>query len=150
MASIGVQSSGSGKKSVDAEVPLVPFIDLLLCCIMFLLVTAVWNQLATVQARQRVPGDTTGVTGPPPDDPLVLSVQANGYVLASSAGDRLEVADAEELTQRLDERRRMAPREHRIVVAPEDGVSYETIIGAMDLAAGAGYWDVSLADGATM
>ena len=56
MATIEVGSGRAEKKSVDASVPLIPFIDLLLCCIMFLLVTAVWNQLASVDVAQRVPG----------------------------------------------------------------------------------------------
>src|SRR5256885_11148397 len=38
-----------GKKPQDAELNLVPFIDLLSCCISFLLITAVWTQIAGLQ-----------------------------------------------------------------------------------------------------
>src|SRR5438105_2641124 len=38
-----------GKKALDAELNLVPFIDLLSCCISFLLITAVWTQIAGLQ-----------------------------------------------------------------------------------------------------
>src|SRR5258708_32455874 len=38
-----------GKKPLDAELNLVPFIDLLSCCISFLLITAVWTQIAGLQ-----------------------------------------------------------------------------------------------------
>ena len=38
-----------GKKALDAELNLVPFIDLLSCCIAFLLITAVWTQIAGLQ-----------------------------------------------------------------------------------------------------
>ena len=52
MASISTGGGdGHGKKSVDAEIPLIPFIDLLLCCVMFLLVTAVWNKLDALKQR---------------------------------------------------------------------------------------------------
>ena len=45
--------SGSGRrKSLDAEINLVPFIDLLSMCICFLLMTAVWTQLSSVQIKQ--------------------------------------------------------------------------------------------------
>jgi len=45
--------SGSGRRrSLDAEVNLVPFIDLLSMCICFLLMTAVWTQLGAVQIKQ--------------------------------------------------------------------------------------------------
>ena len=51
MGGISVGGGHGGKKSVDSEIPLVPFIDLLLCCVMFLLVTAVWNRLARLGCR---------------------------------------------------------------------------------------------------
>ena len=35
-----------GKKPLDAAMNLIPFIDLLSCCISFLLITAVWTQMA--------------------------------------------------------------------------------------------------------
>src|SRR5260370_22951149 len=38
-----------GKKALDVEFNLVPFIDLLSCCISFLLITAVWTQIAGLQ-----------------------------------------------------------------------------------------------------
>src|SRR3954469_17681911 len=47
-----------GKKPLDAELSLVPFIDLLSCCISFLLITAVWTQIAGLQVAS---------SGGPPD-----------------------------------------------------------------------------------
>ncbi len=44
--------SSGGRRSLDAEINLVPFIDLLSVCICFLLMTAVWIQLSTVQVKQ--------------------------------------------------------------------------------------------------
>jgi biopolymer transport protein TolR len=50
--------SGSGRRrSLDAEVNLVPFIDLLSMCICFLLMTAVWTQLGAVQVKQATGSD---------------------------------------------------------------------------------------------
>ena len=40
------ESGKKGKKALDATLNLVPFIDLLSCCISFLLITAVWTQIA--------------------------------------------------------------------------------------------------------
>lgn len=54
---------GGGKKSVDAEVNMVPFIDLLLSIISFLLMTAVWVQSGALQAQQ--PNTTPTVESPP-------------------------------------------------------------------------------------
>lgn len=51
MAGVSLPSS-SRKKSLDAEVNLVPFIDLLSVSICFLLMTAVWIQVGNVEVRQ--------------------------------------------------------------------------------------------------
>src|SRR6478735_3771093 len=92
MGGISVGGGHGGKKSVDAEIPLIPFIDLLLCCVMFLLVTAVWNRLASVDVSQQVPSPNA----PPdiqatPDIQLYLQVTHAGYTLASSAGERIDI-----------------------------------------------------------
>lgn len=148
---------GSGKKAVDSEIPLIPFIDLLLCCVMFLLVTAVWNQLARIEANQQQPGQQAP-DQPPPEEKikLILQVQATGYVIASSAGDRVEVPksgdtfDNEALREKLQERKRLEPNRKDLVVAPEDGVMYADVITAMDIVVGEGFPDMSLSDGATL
>jgi biopolymer transport protein ExbD len=51
------------RRSTNREIPLIPMIDLLLCLVAFLLVTAVWSQMARINADARVPGP------PQPDEP---------------------------------------------------------------------------------
>ncbi len=48
-----VEGGKGKKKSLDAVINLVPFIDLLSSLIAFLLMTAVWTQLATLQVGQQ-------------------------------------------------------------------------------------------------
>src|SRR3954454_8709087 len=73
--------SGKGnKKPLDAQINLVPFIDLLSCCISFLLITAVWTQIAGLQVAS---------SGAPPEQQqkqeatvdLKLLVTEKGYAL---------------------------------------------------------------------
>lgn len=157
MGGINVGGGHGGKKSVDSEVPLIPFIDLLLCCVMFLLVTAVWNQLARLDANQQQPGQQAP-NEPPPEEKIkvVLQVKATGYVIASTAGDRVEVPkvgdkfDIEVLREKLQERHRLEPNRRDLVVAPDDGVFYEDVIAAMDTVVGEGFPEMSLSDGATL
>jgi biopolymer transport protein ExbD len=66
MAGIDVGGHG-GKKNVNHEIPLIPFIDFLLCLVMFLLVTAVWSQMARINADARVPGPPSAE--PPENQP---------------------------------------------------------------------------------
>jgi biopolymer transport protein ExbD len=51
-ANVGAPSGGGKRRSLDAEINLVPFIDLLSMCICFLLITAVWIQVGSVQVKQ--------------------------------------------------------------------------------------------------
>jgi biopolymer transport protein ExbD len=55
MAGIDVGGHG-GKRSTNHEIPLIPFIDFLLCLVSFLLMTAVWTQMSRINADARVPG----------------------------------------------------------------------------------------------
>jgi biopolymer transport protein ExbD len=56
MASIDTGGGHGGKRTVNFELPLIPFIDFLLCLVSFLLITAVWSQMARINADARVPG----------------------------------------------------------------------------------------------
>lgn len=54
MAGIDIDSR-SGKRSMSADINMVPFIDLLLVTVAFLLITAVWTQAAQLNATTEVP-----------------------------------------------------------------------------------------------
>jgi biopolymer transport protein ExbD len=147
---------GGGKKSVNSEIPLIPFIDLLLCCVMFLLVTAVWNQLARINANQQQPGEQQPVDQLEQKIKMILQVQNTGYVIASTAGDRFEIPkvgedyDVEALREKLQERKRLEPNRRDFIVAPEDGVAYSHVVEAMDTVVGEGFPDMTLSDGSTL
>lgn len=54
--------SRAHKKHLDFELNLVPFIDLLSVCICFLLMTAVWNQVGSMDAKQSIGGQPAAET----------------------------------------------------------------------------------------
>ena len=57
MGGVSTDSGGhGGRRSVDSEINMIPMIDLLVCCISFLLITAVWSQMARINADAQVPG----------------------------------------------------------------------------------------------
>ena len=50
---VSVGGGEGGKKSIQADLNLVPFIDFLSVLISFLLVSAVWTQLARINVTQK-------------------------------------------------------------------------------------------------
>ncbi len=155
MAGISTGGGGhGGKKSVDSEIPLVPFIDLLLVCVMFLLVTAVWNQLARIDANQNAPGSES-LEEQPPEDPvlkLILRVEAEGYAVGLEGNPPTRFAkkdakyDIEALRKELETQKKADPSRTDIIISPDDEVSYNDIITTMDLVVGMGFPDLALAD----
>jgi biopolymer transport protein ExbD len=57
MGGVSVDTGGkSGRRALDTEINLIPMIDLLICCISFLLITAVWSHMSRINADAQVPG----------------------------------------------------------------------------------------------
>jgi biopolymer transport protein ExbD len=148
MASIQVSGGHGGKRPVDHDVPFVPFIDLLLCCVMFLLVTAVWSRLAAVETPLSGAADPTAIVAP--DTPtLSLFVSADRLVLASSVGDRIELPRDEGLSTLRDTlaQRRGAERgDNEVAVIPDDDIRYDEVIETVDAVVASGFAHVALRD----
>src|SRR5262245_55912435 len=56
MAGVDVGGASGKRRSVDSEINMIPFIDLLMVTISFLLITAVWSHMARINADAQVPG----------------------------------------------------------------------------------------------
>lgn len=83
MAGLDITSSSS-KRASNHELPLVPFIDFLLCLVMFLLVTAAWSHMARLEANASVPG--SGERTAPHDRELHVSVRDQVFELTWREG----------------------------------------------------------------
>lgn len=157
MASISTGGNGhGGKKAVDAEIPLIPFIDLLLCCVMFLLVTAVWNKLASLDAHLDGPGQPESeMVQPSPDDlPLTVRIDHEGYFLSTGLGDETRIPlqaegswDTVALREHLQQRHDLDPNDARVIVTADDGIEYAQMVEAMDVFSGTGYSSVTVSGG---
>src|SRR5689334_23956680 len=67
MAGVDVGSGGGKKRSTNSDINMIPFIDLLMVTIAFLLITAVWVTNSRMNADAQVPG--------PPDPNKELTPQ---------------------------------------------------------------------------
>lgn len=83
MAGVDMPTSG-GRRAANADVNLIPFIDLLLVTVAFLLITAVWVQNSQIEANAEVPGP------PGPTDQVTSAlhvvVAEDGYKLSWKTG----------------------------------------------------------------
>src|SRR5512140_433880 len=81
-----------GKKALDAVINVVPAIDLLSCCITFLLYTAVWTQISRLQVQQFGSGAPEPPAGEQQKALLVtLAIGERGINLSTTAGLSVDI-----------------------------------------------------------
>ncbi len=170
MAGVSIQDSGGsrGKKSLDVEIPLVPFIDLLCSLIVFLLMTAVWTQISRLELKQGNAAPDQLENPPPEKKELVdlrVEVHEKGFTIVENnkienpipctqepctTAEKKKNEDGieiEELTSfydyavlltKLKETKDKYKDQKNLVVVVADGVPYNEMIHTMDTALEAG------------
>ncbi len=74
----GIETEGGGaRRKLDHEINMIPMIDLMVCCISFLLITAVWSHMARVNSTALVPGIHGPLTPRPPDKMLHVDARSD-------------------------------------------------------------------------
>src|SRR3954471_8478591 len=157
---MGASVGTGGGKRVNVEVNMVPFIDLMSCLTAFLLVTAVWVNIAQINIRPK--GKNRDISTVQQDDEHVtLSVlvqQDRIWVGLSRVNEFQEIPkkgdthDWEKFETTLKEHKSSAFFADRsdIEVAGESTtqqpVEYQDVIHAMDVAVKVGFIDVGLTD----
>lgn len=147
---VSVEGGSGRRKSMMIDLNLVPFIDYMSCLIAFLMVGAVWSQLAAIETAQSV-GDGDDLTPGPP--PMTVHVRADGTWAGRQVEQGVELADVEGgqdlagLRRLLDTDRATLPEERLIVINTDDGVPYERMVAVLDLSRELGYEDTLLAGG---
>jgi biopolymer transport protein TolR len=132
---VGVSiESGGKKRRLDAELNVIPFIDLLSVCITFLLVTAVWTTVDTMAVDQEV---GTGVATPT-DPPAVLRIGRDALLFGRGT-DLVARADWTAAEAAMTADRALHPDDPAFVLVTEDGVEYGNMIRGLDQAQSLGY-----------
>ena len=137
-----VPEGQGGKKVVDFQLNLIPFIDLLSVLISFLLMTSVWTQVAKIDVKQS-PNQISDE--PPPEDKeeklaLTVLVKATGYSVMKKGAVVKEIEkkgedyDSVTLSEALKTARAEHPENDEVIVTCEDKVPYQELITVMDIA----------------
>ena len=154
------EQGGSGKKkkkSLDAVINVIPAIDLLSCCIAFLLYTAVWTQISRLQVQQLGTGAPEPQVSEQQKTLLVtLAMGERGFNLSTSAGSALDIPtlgrdadgkirfDLKALGDQLKQLKSGFPDASSITVSAEDTVSYGDLVQVIDACVGSGLAAVSV------
>ena len=134
--------SSSGKKSVDFQLNMIPFIDLLSVLISFLLMTSVWTQVAKIDVKQSPNMPSDDPTPPPPEEEklnLTVLIKASGYTVTKKGAvvkdieKKGEDYDSTTLGEILKQLRAEHPENEDVTVTSEDKVPYKELITVMDL-----------------
>jgi len=152
MASISDGDEEGRGTTVDLN--LVPIIDLMSVCIIFLLITAVWTQVSMIQIGSSIYGKKSNddKVEPPPkaEIPFRLDVLRDGYrVLIGRSTLQFpklgEKYDTEKLTTELKKIKELYPEKVDAVVTVLDELPYDSLIGGMDALLTAGFPEISVA-----
>jgi biopolymer transport protein ExbD len=157
-ASVGTE----GKGSVNVELNIVPFIDLMSCLTAFLLVTAVWVNINQLDIK---PAGKARDTPPCVDDPvcdepkLSVLVDADGvWVGVSRVNEFQQIPklatgyDWAKVSEALKAQKKSAffDRKTAIEIAANSTtatpIAYSSLVTAMDVAVQAGFLDVGMTD----
>ena len=149
---VSVESGGkSGKKPLNADLNLVPYIDLLTCMVAFLLITAVWSQLARLNVHQKGQGQAGEDTPPEKVFKLIVLVNGEGFNLVADQDQQPipkkgESYDFEKLADELKKIKDTHADKNDIQILSEDAIKFETLVKTMDVALTNRFSDVSLLD----
>ncbi|MFO0556384.1 MAG: biopolymer transporter ExbD [Polyangiales bacterium] len=137
MAGVSTDSGAKGgRKSVDQQINMIPFIDLLVSLIAFLLMTAVWVQSGALAAQQpnNAPSDQV-LAPPPPVDQLRVELAAGAFRVGTNAANITSIPRGPGELDRL----RAALRTHRaqltnheVWVQPDSSVHFNDVARVMD------------------
>jgi len=152
----GAATGGGGV--ADANLNLVPFIDLLSCLICFLLISAVWTQMARIDVDQALPrASSNPKEKPQQDDKINVLIAKDAYLVniskqepkripklgsftldRSGANEEFTKYDRATLRKTIEEYVEKIGKgaTTKVVVAARDDTSYIHLIGALDVVLG--------------
>lgn len=145
----GGGGGGGDKKSANADINLVPYIDLLSTLICFLLITAVWQQVSVITTNSKAgppaAEDSFNPNPVPPDEKVSLSVKIMEKALETTAGkgeqknikafehDGKQMINKSSFKALLKEWKKQYPDMQEITINSEAKIPYRLLIETMDV-----------------
>lgn len=144
--------AGGRRRSLDGEMNLVPFIDLLSMCICFLLMTAIWIEIGSIQLHQLLGTSAEIDSNHPLELQVTLQSETSYQVALEQQGRIVQTvpitgANAQEAKSRMSEL--MNQLQNLILtqyqgaavsarIVPSKAVSYGEMVSVLDILKGYG------------
>ena len=151
-----IDDGGGEGRAKTVDLNLVPIIDLMSVCIIFLLITAVWTQVSMIQIGSSIYGKKTTETVPEipkkAEVPFRLDVIRDGYhILVGSTQQTIPKVggayDGVRLEAELKKIKELYPDKSDAVITVQEELPYEALIGGMDGLLQAGFPEIAVATG---
>lgn len=149
-----ISTGGHSKKSLEFDINLVPFIDLLAVCICYLLLTAVWVQIGTMNIKQAIGGTSDNSAATPAlwatlnkDGKIALELKNAPKVKKSKVTVNALAGGKPDLTAlkvEVDQMKAAVPELITGVMVPAAESAYEDVVTVMDEFKTSGVTDVGV------
>lgn len=147
---------GRGDRSANADVNIVPFIDLMSVLVIFLLISAVWTQVSMIQIGTSIYGKKTSEQEAPPppraEIPFRVDITPNGQniVIGRQAISVPKVNNQYDWVRLLSELKRIKeiyPEKVDAVITMNDELAYVNLVAGMDALLQSGFPEIAVATG---
>lgn len=147
-----------GRKPVDVDMNLVPFIDMMSVLVAFLLLTAVWTNLAQINIKAGGIGHDTEQRVEPPINLSVLLAEDGLWVGITTGqprkidklGEEYDFAALGEALSYYKKESGIFNDRDDVEIAAEDKVHYQSVITAMDTAVAKEFKGIRYVDPASL
>ena len=140
----GGGGGGGDKRSANAEVNLVPYIDLLSTLICFLLITAVWQQVSVLSTNSAPtpppPPEDSFNPNPPDPNKVELSLKILANAIEVTAGKETQLIshvggklDKSAVSPAVALWKKNHPDKKEVTINSDPNVPYKYLIEAMDI-----------------
>ena len=124
-------------KHLDFEINLIPCIDLLSVCICFLLLTAVWLQVGSLNVKQAIGGQSAAETEKKSQlwvsmgdkGELTFNIKQSAKITGARATMKTTVTDMAKAVETL---KTLDPSLKTVLIQPRTQTEYDEIITVMD------------------
>ena len=130
----GDENKSSKNYSENAEINVVPFVDVMLVLLIIFMVAA---PLATVNVQVDLPPSNAEPT-PNPKDPVFVSIQKTGQIVLGDNETTIEALGPAMMERTLGD------RENRIMVRADRDVIYGNVMRVMNVLQDNGFYKVAL------